>query len=507
MSKPSLLGIDIGTTATKIILIDLDGKLQGEVSLPASLYSPQPNFAEEDALQWWQNLCQGVPLCLQQSQVDPKEVLAVGVSGMVPTIILVGKDGLPLRNSIQQNDARSHVEIDFFKSRLNEKEVFYKTGSAITQQSIGPKLLWLAKNEPDRFAKTWQVMGSYDYINFRLTGQPTLEQNWALESGLFDLHRRDWDDDLLSLSRIRRDQLPPVHAPSDVIGKVSAEAARQTGLLEGTPVVAGSADHVASAFSVGLKENGDLLVKLGGAGDILYSIDHLAIDERLFLDYHVIPGLYLINGCMASSGSIIKWFRNQFAPELDYPDLDREAEGIRPGSDGLILLPYFIGEKTPIFDPLARGMFFGLTLQHTRAHLYHAILEGISFGFLHHIQVMKERGWEIYRVRVANGGAKSQLWRQVTADVIGYPLEEVAHHPGSSLGAAFVAGMGIGAFTSWSEIEKYITISHVTQPRLEEHAQYQQRFALYRQLYESNKSHFRRLAKIEGIADQELSEQ
>ncbi len=500
MKTKILLGIDIGTTATKIILIDLDGKLQGEVSLPATLYSPQPNFAEEDALEWWGNVCQGIPLCLEKAQVGAGEILAVGVSGMVPTIVLVDKDGMPLRHSIQQNDARSHVEIDFFKSQVDEKQVFQKTGSAITQQSIGPKLLWLAKHEPDSFVKAWRVMGSYDYINFCLTGQPTLEQNWALESGLFDLHRRDWDDELLDLSQIHRDQLPPVHAPSEVIGTVSPEAARQTGLLSGTPVVAGSADHVASAFSVGLKENGDLLVKLGGAGDILYSLDRLEIDERLFLDYHVIPGLYLINGCMASSGSIIKWFRNQFAPDRDFSDLDREAEGIPPGSDGLILLPYFIGEKTPIFDPLARGMFFGLTLQHTRAHLYHAILEGISFGFLHHIEVMKERGWEIRRVRVANGGARSTLWRQVTADVIGYPLEEVAHHPGSSLGAAFVAGMGVGAFSDWAEIEKYITISHITQPDTSHHARYQQLFDLYRSLYEENKTHFRTLAKIEGIS-------
>ncbi|MCS6907779.1 MAG: FGGY-family carbohydrate kinase [Anaerolineales bacterium] len=500
MNTQTLLGIDIGTTATKIILIDLEGKLQGEVSLPATLISPQPNFAEEDPLEWWQNVCQGVPRCLEEAGVSAEEVLAVGVSGMVPTLILVAEDGLPLRRSIQQNDARSHVEIDFFKSQVDEKAVFQKTGSAITQQSIGPKLLWLAKNEPEVFAKTWKVMGSYNYINFRLTGQPTLEQNWALESGLFDLHRQDWDDELLALSHIRRDQLPPVHAPSEVIGKINAEAARQTGLKQGTPVVAGSADHVASAFSVGLKENGDLLVKLGGAGDILYSLDRLEIDERLFLDYHVIPGLYLINGCMASSGSIIKWFRNQFAPNLDYSDLDREAEGIPAGSDGLILLPYFIGEKTPIFDPLARGMFFGLTLQHTRAHLYHAILEGISFGFLHHIQVMRERGWEIRRVRVANGGARSQLWRQVTADVIGYPLEEVAHHPGSSLGAAFVAGMGVGAFAGWGEIERYIKISNITRPNLNRHERYLQLFELYRQLYQDNQRHFQTIARIQGVS-------
>jgi xylulokinase len=252
---------------------------------------------------------------------------------------------------------------------------------------------------------------------------------------------------------------------------------------------------------VGLKENGDLLVKLGGAGDILYSLDRLEIDERLFIDYHVIPGLYLINGCMASSGSIIKWFRNAFAPELDYPALDAEAAGIPAGSEGLVLLPYFIGEKTPIFDPLARGMLFGLTLQHRRAHVYHAILEGISFGFYHHLHVLAERGFGVQRVRVANGGARSMLWRQVTSDVIGYPLEEVAHHPGSSLGAAFVAGMGVGAFSAWSEIERYIQVSAITQPDPERHARYQELYQLYRQLYETNKPNFRQLAVFEGMID------
>jgi xylulokinase len=269
----------------------------------------------------------------------------------------------------------------------------------------------------------------------------------------------------------------------------------------GTPVVAGSADHVASAFSVGVKKNGDLLIKLGGAGDILYSLDTLAINKALFLDYHVIPGLYLINGCMASSGSIIKWYRDQFGGGNDYPVLDAEAWDIPAGSEGLILLPYFIGEKTPIFDTHAKGIFFGLSLQHTRAHLYHAILEGISFGFYHHIQVLEEAGFGIERVRVSNGGARSALWRQVTADVIGLPLEEVANHPGSSLGAAFVAGMGIGEFTSWEEIEKFIRLKPSTIPNFERHEKYKKLFQLYRDLYLTNRANFIKLAGIEGLGE------
>lgn len=501
MSSHYLLGIDIGTTGTKILLVSIDGKIIAEVNKTATLISLQANFAEEDANEWWNNLCVGIPECLEKANVNAGEILGIGVSGMVPTTILVDQEGKPLRRSIQQNDARSVIEIDEFKSHLDEQAVFQKTGSAITQQSIGPKLLWLAKNEPQHFNQTRWIMGSYDYINFLLTGNPVLEQNWALESGLYDIYKKDWDDEILQLSRIRRDQLPVVHAPSDIIGKVSSHAAAQTGLKEGTPVVAGSADHVASAFSVGVKQNGDLLVKLGGAGDILYSLDTLAINEALFLDYHVIPGLYLINGCMASSGSIIKWYRDTFGAGLDYPALDEEAWNIPAGSDGLVLLPYFIGEKTPIFNPLARGVFFGLTLQHSRAHLYKAILEGISFGFFHHIQVLSDAGFQINRVRVSNGGARSKLWRQVTSDVIGFPLEEVANHPGSSLGAAFIAGMGVQAFSDWSEIEKFIQLKPRTTPNMERHEKYLQLYGVYRDVYEMNKPNFDKLAKIEGFTE------
>ncbi len=501
MSLQYLLGIDIGTTGTKILLVSTDGKILAEVNKTATLISPYANWAEEDATEWWNNICAGVPECLNKANIKAENILAVGVSGMVPTTILVGKDGKPLRRSIQQNDARSILEIDEFKTKVDEQEVFQKTGSAITQQSVGPKLLWLSKNEPNFFEQTRWVMGSYDYINFLLTDNPVLEQNWALESGLFDIHKKDWDDELLKLSLISKNQLPSIHAPSDIIGNVTAKAAQQTGLKAGTPVVAGSADHVASAFSVGVKQNGDLLVKLGGAGDILYSLDKLAINEALFLDYHVIPGLFLINGCMASSGSIIKWYRDTFGSGLDYPELDGEAWNIPAGSNGLILLPYFIGEKTPIFDPLARGVFFGLTLQHSRAHLYKAILEGISFGFFHHIQVLYEAKFQINRVRVSNGGARSKLWRQVTSDVIGFPLEEVANHPGSSLGAAFIAGMGAGVFLNWSEIEKYIQLKSPTIPNMKNHEKYRKLYDVYRDLYEINKINFRKLARIEGFTE------
>ncbi|MDW8327108.1 MAG: FGGY-family carbohydrate kinase [Anaerolineales bacterium] len=491
--KPLLLGIDIGTTATKAILCNLEGRILAEAEAPTTLRSPYPAWAEEDPEEWWQNIPRVVHSCLEKSGRRAEEIAAVGVSGMVPTLILLDEAGSVLRPSIQQNDARSYREIEDFKAQLDEADILRRTGSTITQQSIGPKLLWLRRHEPQSMERARHLMGSYDFIVHRLTGEFSIERNWALESGLFDLHREDWDDTLLTLSTIERSWLGKVHWPAEAVGQVTTAAAEFTGLAPGTPVVAGSADHIASAFSAGLQMQGDLLVKLGGAGDILYCLETLTVDPRLFLDYHVIPGKFLINGCMAASGSIIKWFRNEFAPAFSYAELDAEAEALTPGAEGLILLPYFLGEKTPIFDPQARGLFLGLTLTHRRAHLYRAILEGISFGFYHHLQVLAELGFTATRARVTNGGARSRLWKQITADVLGLPLEQIAHHPGSSLGAAFIAGMGIGAFQDWDEIERYITIEATTEPNMAHHTRYQELFYLYRRAYERLKDLFPQL--------------
>lgn len=493
-----VIGIDIGTTGTKAIVLHAERGIVAESVAPATLRSPQLGWAEEEPREWWGNIAPIVAACLKQARLAPSQIAAVGISGMVPTLILLDEHGQVLRPSIQQNDARAYREISAFESQFQPDDVLARTGSAVTQQSIGPKLLWLVHHEPECMSRARHVMGSYDYLVYRLTGQFSCERNWALESGLFDLTRQDWDDPLLEFSRIDRSWLGKVHWPSEVVGGVTPEAAREVGLAAGTPVVAGSADHIASAFSAGLKAPGDLLVKLGGAGDILFSLDQLFVDRRLFLDYHVIPGKYLVNGCMASSGSLIKWFQQQFAAQSDYAALDREAAGIPAGSQGLVLLPYFLGEKTPINDPLARGVLFGLTLSHTRAHVYRAILEGIAFGFRHHLEVLGERGLTATRARVTNGGAQSRLWKQVTADILGVPLEQIAAHPGSSLGAAFVAGKGAGLFAEWGEIERFISIHAVVTPDPAAHARYAELFELYRRLYLDLKDDFSRLNDIAG---------
>ncbi len=491
-----LLGIDIGTTSTKGVLCALDGRVAAESSAPASLRSPKPGWAEEETEEWWANLGQVSRACLHQCDVPATAIAGIGISGMVPTLILLNQHGNVLRPSIQQNDARSYSEIDEFKTRTDQADILSRTGSDITQQSIGPKLFWLRRHEPEVMAHAAHVMGSYDLMVYRLTGHLSIERNWALESGLYSLPEQDWDDELLKWATIDRRWLGELHWPADVVGPVTRAAAQETELAEGTPVVAGCADHIASAFAAGLAKDGELLIKLGGAGDILYCLSRPHVSSRLFLDYHIVPGQYVVNGCMASSGSILEWFRTEFAEGVSFADLDVQAAALSNTAGPLILLPYFLGEKTPIFDPLARGVLFGLTLAHTRAHIYRAILEGIACAFYHHLQVLAEEGLHVSRARVADGGARSGLWKQIVADTLGLSLEGIASYKGSALGAAFVAGMGVGAFDDWTQIDRFLESGGVTEPCGDRREYYDRLYRLYRQVYQSLTGSFAELTRI-----------
>lgn len=495
-----LLGIDVGTTATKAILAHHEGRVVAEASAPAHLNSPHSGWAEEDPEEWWKNVCDLIPQLLEKAGGSRGAIAAVGVSGMVPTLICLDERGKPLRPSIQQNDARAIDEIEELQEKLSGENILDRTGSPITQQSIGPKVMWLRRHEPRVTDQTAAICGSYDFIVRRLVGGGrSIEANWALESGLYDLRAENWASDVCAASDVEESWLGDVGQPSDVVGKVNTEEV--AGLGQGTPVVAGSADHVASAFSAGVLEEGDLLIKLGGAGDILFASDTPLTDQRLFLDYHPIPGKYLPNGCMAASGSVIRWFQEHLAGGTSLEDLDREAEEAGVGSDGIVALPYFLGEKTPINDPRARGMFVGLHLGHRRGHLYRSILESIAFGFAHHVEVLKELGLEPQRVRVTNGGSRSQVWKRIVADVLGLPLEPIIDHPGSSLGAAFTAGMGVGVFERWNEIDRFIRVDERIEPDQENYARYRELYDVYRSIYPALKEQQHKLSSF-GVPEE-----
>ena len=508
--KDAIVGIDIGTTQTKGVVIATDGTVLAQAGREATLVSLHPNWAEQDADEWWGNT-QEILRELAEAVSGVARIRAVGVSGMVPALVVLDGDGRPLRFSIQQNDARTASEIAELKEGFGDERFFALTGGSINQQVLAPKLRWLAKHEPDVLAHARWLCGSYDYIALRLTGSLWAEHNWALESGLCDIATGDWSPDLLALAGIAPELLPAVRASHEVVGEVRPEVAAATGLEAGTPVIAGVADHVASAFTATVTQPGDLLVKFGGAGDVLYSLDRLVTDPRLFIDHHVVPGAYYLNGCMATSGSLVKWFTRAFcqadAAAADaagvgvYAYLDGQAAPLPPGSDGLVVLPYFLGEKTPLHDPYARGTIVGLGLHHGRHHLFRAVLEAVAYGFRHHVDVLSERGLPVQRVLASDGGAASDLWLQITADVLGRPVHRVLGHPGSSLGAAFVAGKAVGLFADWGDIERFVAAAEPFEPRPAAHAAYSEFYALFRDTYERLASLYPRLVQARDRAE------
>lgn len=472
------IGIDVGTTGTKTVLFDAERGIVAQASRESALHSPHPGWAEADPAQWLENVTGSIRELLAETSVAAADIVAVSTSGMVPAVIPVDQEGRPLRRAILQNDARANEEIGVLAERLSSLDLVALTGSALTQQSVAPTLAWLARHEPDVLARTAAVVGSYDWILMALGARAHVEQNWALESGLFTIAGEPLTE-VMGAAGGDASWLAPVHAPSTVVGELSAAMAESTGLAAGTSLVVGGADHVLSAFAAGVERAGDWLVKLGGAGDILVASDEPLVDARLYLDAHPVPGRWLPNGCMATSGSLIRWYQSLIGGE-SLGTLDLEAAERSPAE--VLCLPYFLGEKSPIHDPDLRGTFAGLHLGHDRADLYRSVLEAIAFGFRHHVEVFRDRGVQLRRVSITNGGSKSTLWKQIHSEILGTEMYPVVDHPGASLGAALIAAKGAGLLAEWADASPFIVLGEPVVPDPRNVARYDEAYAEWREL-------------------------
>lgn len=504
-----VLGLDIGTTSTIGILVRLagddpagvggeagqpSGEILATATRPVSLSSPHAGWAEEDPAEWWRNVRAITAELIEGTGILPADIKSVGVTGMLPAVVLLDASGAVIRPSIQQSDGRCGAEVAELRSEWDETAFLQKAGNGINQQLVTAKLRWIERHEPENFSRIATVFGSYDYINYRLTGERAVEQNWALEAGFVDVETHAVDDALVALAHVPRTVIPVKRASHEIMGHIDARGAAETGLAVGTPVVGGAADMIASALGAGVIETGDVLLKFGGAVDILTATDRVKPDPRLFLDYHLVPGLFMPNGCMSTGGSALNWFVENFANGLRdhaaglglslHQHLDQLAAAKPPGSDGLTILPYLLGEKTPIHDPAARGVIEGLTLSHDIGHVWRGLLEAYAYAIRHHMEVLIDMGHSPRRYLVSDGGSQSAVWMQIVADVLGAPLQRLTGHPGSCMGAAFTAAIGVGLETDWRSITRFVHFSEILQPDPSVRAVYDEGYRRYRDLYD-----------------------
>ncbi len=490
-SEVLLLGIDLGSSGVKVTLFSTEKGILNSATSNVDLISKYPGWSEADTNDWLKATSLAIKELFDISRVHGNQISAVAISGMVPALVICDEQGNSLRNAILQNDARANLEISILKAKLKDLDFLKKTGSTISQQSIIPKLMWLAKNEKELFANTKIVLGSYDWLALQIGAKPSIESNWALESGIFSVELKPLDE-IRNAAGINWPTLPEVVYPGEVIGEINQKGHEITGLPIGVPIVVGGADHVLSAYGAGLVNEGDCLVKLGGAGDILVVSNKINIDSRLYLDLHPITGKWLPNGCMATSGSLLRWEQSIFN-NISLTDLDDAAAKSKPGN--LITLPYFLGEKTPLNDPDLRGVMIGMNLSTTQGDIHRSFLEAIAYGFKAHIQVFELCNISINSIKVTNGGSKSKLWREILADVLNQELRSIVQHPGASLGAAIAAGIGIKAIDNWEVINEFVEVGQVIKPNDKNIEIYQSRFEDFIELGKSTKEISHNLAK------------
>ncbi|MBB4678333.1 FGGY-family carbohydrate kinase [Crossiella cryophila] len=436
-----VLGVDIGTSSSKAVLTSRDGRVLARASRAHALSSPRPGWFEHDAdAVWWADFRALTRELLGQVE---EPVAAVAVSGIGPCYLPADGAGRPLRPAILYGvDTRATEQIAALNAELGEQRILARGGTALSSQAVGPKIRWVAEQEPEIHRRTELWFMASSYLVHRLTGRFVLDHHSASQCDpLYDLHAADWARDWAELVAPGL-PLPELLWPTEIAGSISAAAARETGLPQGIPVTAGTVDAWAEATSVGVRDPGDTMIMYGSTLFLVQVPEHPAPTPELWTTRGVFPGTYSLAAGMATSGTITDWLRGLLGGE--FTTLLDEAAQVPAGSNGLLVLPYFAGERTPIFDPDARGIIAGLTLRHGRAELYRAALEGVAHGVRHNLAALAAAGGRARRLVAVGGGAQGSLWTQIVTDVTGRAQEVPRHTMGASLGNAMLAAGALG---------------------------------------------------------------
>jgi len=503
------IGIDIGTSSVKALLIDSGGRVIKTAVPEYSFQTPKPLWAEADPLDWWEATQQAIKELLLK--VQSSEIAGIGLTGQMHGMVAMNKEGSVLRPCIMWNDQRSHLECDEITERVGQKKILSITGNPVLPGFTAPKILWTQKNEPDLFALIDKVVLPKDFIRYKLTGSFFSDVSDASGTSLLDVGKRTWSQEMFDCMGWPISWMPEVTESTEVSAKISAEAATLTGLLEGTPVVAGGGDCAAQAVGSGIVEEGKVSVTLGTSGVVFAQSDEYRVEPngKLHAFCHAVPGKWHVMGVMLSAAGSFQWYKNQFGMEEQriekegganaYETLTKEAQQVIAGSEGLFFLPYLSGERTPHPDPYARGCFIGMSLRHQKKHHTRAVLEGVSYGLNDSLSMMKELGVNPNEIILSGGGSRSALWKQMLADIFATPCAMVNALEGAAYGAAMLAAVGVGGFGTVQEacssfIQKIETVD--PGPNLET---YKRNYPIYKSLYPSLKAQFAKIAESNAL--------
>jgi xylulokinase len=506
------LGIDIGTTGTRAVLIDEKGKVVGGQSADHEpISTPQPQWAEQNPDDWWAATQLAVGRVLQASQIKGGEIQGIGLSGQMHGLVLLDKNHQVLRPSIIWCDQRCQAEADTITQRIGFDRLIQVTCNPALTGFTAPKLVWVRTHEPAVFAEVHKVLLPKDYIRFRFTGEFASEVSDASGTTLFDVVERRWSGEIISSLGFDTAWFPEVHESVTISGQLTATVAAALGLRPGTPVVGGGGDQASGGVGNGIVSAGIVSSTIGSSGVIFAFMEKPARDPkgRVHTFCHAVPQKWHVMGVTQGAGLSLRWLRDQFgAQEVSlgallkedaYALLTQQASQAKPGCEGLIFLPYLMGERTPHLDSNARGVLFGLTGRHTRADVIRAVLEGVAYSLKDSFEIFKEMGVPVTQVRASGGGGRSALWRQIQADIFGTEICTVAADEGAAFGAALMAAVGTGGFSSVEEAcRSSINLTNFTQPLAANRNSYQEYYGIYRSLYLALKPSFDRVTAVVG---------
>jgi len=498
MNDAFFMGIDIGTYESKGVLMDSRSNAIVTVATSHEMEVPHPGYAEHDAENtWWADFCKISNDLIARSGVDSQKIAAVGCSTIAPCCLPVDKELRPLRKAILYGiDVRAAREINFLEDLYGADQIFNRCGTAVTSQSAAAKLLWIKNNEPEIYSRTAKFITGATYIVAKMTGNFVIDRYTAATwIPIYDIGKADWTDDLTLFCQ--RDQLADCRWTHEIAGFVHKDAARETGLMAGTPVVTGTADASAEALSVGVLQPGEMMIMYGSSIFIIHVVDRFLSDRRIWSGPYLFPDTYSLTAGMSTAGTLTRWYRDQLARDIAaaakdaglnaYDVLAEASQDIPSGSEGLIILPYFSGERTPINDPLAKGVIFGMNLKHTREHIYNACLEGIGYGIAQHFQIFDELNTGTRNVMAVGGGTKNNKWVQIVSDICGREQKTAREEIGAAYGDALLAGLGVGLFRSPEELTGHIQVKRVITPDEKAHQIYQGYYKNYTALYNATK--------------------